>query len=85
MAYDRLDPIGEWRGDARNAQLIAAMVNLFLSRYGKKGTKDKQPIDFMPIWDSEEGQKSKVQSVDEMKSKIKGIGEWFKGKKKKDE
>jgi hypothetical protein len=85
MAYDRLDPIGEWRGDVRNAQLIAAMVNLFLARFGKKGVKDKQPIDFMPKWDPEEAQKSKVQSVDEMKNKIKGIGEWFKGKKKKDE
>lgn len=83
MAYDRLDPIGQWRGDARNAQLISIMVNLFLARYGKKGVKDKQPIDFMPKWDPAEAKQQKVQGIDEMKQQIRSIGEAFKFKKKK--
>ena len=84
MAYNRLDPIGEWRADARNSQLLAVITNLFIKRFGKKGSKEAAPIDFMPQWDKEEAQKAKHQSVDEMKQKIMSIGEVFKSKKQKE-
>lgn len=85
IAYERIDPVGEWRSDARNSQLIATIYNLFLARFGKKGTKSKTPADFMPKWDSEQDQNEvNYQDVDEMKSQIQAAANIFgKGKKRR--
>lgn len=88
IAYDKLDPVGEIRGDIRNAQLSSLIVNLFKARFGKKSAKTTKPIDFMPEWDKEENeqneQQKSYQTVDEMKQQIQSIGKAFGANKKKD-
>ena len=63
-AYDRLDPIGEWRGDFRMAKMASVMTNLFNWAYGKpEETKPSSANDFMPNWhkdDSEEDEDPNV-------------------------
>jgi len=78
-AYDRLDPIGEWREDFRFAQLMSLLVNIVSRIFAKKGQtiKDVSPMDFMPDWvgvaTNENVSAQKVQSVEEMKSILLGI------------
>ena len=67
-AYDRLEPIGEWRGDFRMAVLAATITNLFISVYGKKGTtKHVKVEDFMPDWNRRFGREN-IQTAEEMKN-----------------
>jgi len=73
-AYDRLDPIGEWRDDLRFAQLMSLLTNIVTRIFAKKGqsVKDSTPADFMPDWDKlalgeVDTGGGKVQSVEEMK------------------
>lgn len=66
-AYDRLEPIGEWRADFRTATLISAITNLARSRWCEKGVKMTGPADFMPEWDLETKSEPVKQSVEEMK------------------
>jgi hypothetical protein len=84
-AYEKVDPVGEFRGDARMAMLLSHITNLFLKRFGKKGVKETKPIDFMPQWDEKEQKSSenKTQSVEEMKNVFQQIASKF-GRKKKD-
>jgi hypothetical protein len=67
-AYDRIDPIGEWRGDFRGAKLEALIINIVQALFPKKGSKPKifNPIEFMPNWNGEV-KESERQSVEEMK------------------
>lgn len=68
-AYDRLDPIGAWKGDFHMAYLAMTMTNLAISVHGKKGTKLCDLKDFLPNWsgDLSESDKLVVQSADDMK------------------
>ena len=49
-AYDRLDPIGEWRADFHMAKMVSVITNLFLQIYGEKGKELTSANDFMPKW-----------------------------------
>ena len=72
-AYDRLEPIGTWREDYRLAYLCALLTNLTISVHGKQGTKSTNPIDFMLEWDLGKAKEPKKQSLEEMKTVLKGI------------
>jgi len=78
-AYDRLDPIGSWRIDHGFAQVVSEITNIVNQLYPKEGTKPvvTSPIDYMPIWDKVERQKtikqrelkeSKKQTASEIKN-----------------
>jgi len=82
-AYDRLEPIGEWRADFRTATLISAVVNLAKSIWGKEGGKMTSPTDFMPKWDEEPKAEPVKQSVEEMKQIIYAIADISKKKERK--
>jgi len=45
QAYDRLEPVGEWRGDWRAAMLASTFVNMWRSR----DDEPARPDDFMPF------------------------------------
>ena len=47
MAFDRIEPFGEQRQDARFAQVLALMANYMR----KAGAKQFTAADFMPDWD----------------------------------
>ena len=49
-AYDRLDPIGEWRADFRMAKMASVITNLFYWAHGKPETESTSANDFMPKW-----------------------------------
>lgn len=67
-AYDRLDPIGEWRADFRTASLISKIVNIAQAIWGEEGVEMTVPLDFMPEWDKEDSiEPKKQQTVEEMK------------------
>ena len=68
-AYDRLDPIGEWREDFRLAYLSSLITNISISVHGKKGAKLTQPIDFMLEWGKEKKEIEK-QSTDQIKEAL---------------
>ncbi len=86
MAYDRLDPVGEFRGDIRAGIISSVVANIARQAFGKKGTKKTQPMDFMPDWDGNiESQRKKPQSVDEMKGTLRQIADIFKKGDKKEE
>ena len=82
QAYEKVDPIGEFRSDARTAMLLSHITNLFLKRFGKKGASESKPIDYMPQWDEQEVNENKAQSADEMKNVFQQIASKF-GRKKK--
>jgi len=65
-AYDRLDPIGEWRGDFQLAYISSLITNVAISVHGKKGAKLTQPQDFMLEWGKEKEEVQK-QSTDQIK------------------
>ena len=65
-AYDRLEPIGEMRGDLRMAILASLIANIANSFATKgKPIRTYTPADFMPKW--EEEITKPAQSVEEMK------------------
>jgi len=66
-AYDRLDPVGQWREDLRWAALESLLANISRAVYGKKGTKMTTFEDFLPTWDKEKFYKPPVQSLETMK------------------
>jgi len=75
-AYDRIDPIGDWRADFNFATLKSLLMNMNLSIYRKRGTIPKftAPIDFMPDWSGELRKVAvKKQSVEEMKQLLLGM------------
>lgn len=75
-AYDKLEPIGEWRGDFRTALLCSIVVNLAKSVYGKKGDKMSDVLEFMPDWAGERPtQKVVKQTMKEMKGILKALAE----------
>ena len=82
MAYDQMDPVGDFREDMNTAKLSSIIVNLFKMRFGKKSAKMTKPIDFMPDWDGQLKQETKTQSMDEIKGQISTIASMF-GKKEK--
>ena len=67
-AYDKLDPIGEWRDDYRWATLFAQLTNLITWAHAKKPTKHTA-LDFMPNWTGEEQEPVK-QSVEQIKEAL---------------
>jgi len=83
-AYDRLEPVGEIRGDVRNALLCMLVANLAQSVWGKKGRHRMFELqDFLPRWDESVGEKERTpQSVEEMKEVLKTIARTV-GKRKK--
>lgn len=64
MAYNDLDPIGEWRDDFRFAKLEARLINIVREIYKEKGKEPEMilPIDLMPDWteDNDKVQKREV-------------------------
>jgi hypothetical protein len=83
-AYDRLEPIGEWRADFRMAYICSVVTNIAISALGKKGTKLSSPKEFLLEWDkdSEKGREVKKQSIAEMKIIMEGIARSFERKNK---
>jgi len=78
LAYDEIDPVGEWRDDYRISVILSHITNLFIQVYGKKETKLTTPRDFLLIWSKEqqkmiEKQKEQPQSVEEMKAILLGL------------
>lgn len=75
QAYDRLEPIGEERGDFRMAFLSSLMTNITRKIYGTKGCKMTVPSDFMPEWDKDPNEEliPEQQSTDQMKEVMFGI------------
>jgi len=61
MAYDRLEPIGEWRGDVRAGIIAATIANASRSK-GKRA----KPADFMPFLDD----RPRMMSPDEFAAKV---------------
>lgn len=76
-AYDRLDPVGEWRGDFREARLESLLINIASQVY--RDPKKPHPklvtvAELMPKWGEEQIQKVQ-QSVEEMKSILMAFAE----------
>lgn len=65
-AFDKIDPIGDWRGDYHAALLSSVLTNLVIQVHGKSGAKLTELMDFMPNWDGEKTERG--QSPSEMKS-----------------
>jgi len=63
-AYDKLDPLGDWRGDYRMANIMALIANI--NRDSKKKTEPYSVLDFMPEWDFNKEEK-KQQSIEDQK------------------
>lgn len=72
-AYDRLDPIGEVRGDYRMAYLSMIITNIARRVHGKEGTTMAGILDFMPEWDKDHSIKPEAQTVEEMKTVLQNI------------
>jgi len=68
-AYDRLEPVGEYRREYHIAMIASLIHNIAQSVYGSKGKRIvSKPTDFMPWWDSRpSGRDGASQSVEEMK------------------
>ena len=72
-AYDKLDPIGEWRGDFRMATLSSLIMNGLIAHSGDKDKEMTTPLDFMPDWDGTEEKEVIQQSVAEQKRILLGM------------
>lgn len=83
-AFDRLEPIGEWRDDYRLAYLSSLLTNIAISQSGRKNAKMTDPEKFLLTWGEYrfKDEKIRIQSVEEMKTALLGIAKVF-GKKKK--
>jgi len=67
-AYDRLDPVGEWRADFRAASLMSVITNIIHSIFHDPEKGDlitTVPNDFIPQWgmDEEEEEKQEEEKV----------------------
>jgi len=82
-AFNKLEPIGNWRMDLQFAQLQSTITNIFISLYGKKGAKETKADDFMIKWDGVEKVEIKKQSVQDMKSILMALAKASKKNKKK--
>ena len=84
-AYDRIEPVGEYRRDYRIASLTAMIYNVASSfgsgKHGKR--KVAKPQDFMAWLDSKPPEKTEKQSVSEMKKALYLIASSADPKKKK--
>jgi hypothetical protein len=75
-AYDRIDPIGEWRDDFRMAKIESLLVNIVNALYHKEHEEPKTttPMDFMMKWGEDvEEIEPQQQSAEEMKEVFKSI------------
>jgi hypothetical protein len=64
-AYDRIDPIGEWRADLNTASVLSHLTNIVRKLYGRSGLQLTTPGDYMPQW--REPVKHKKQNWQDMK------------------
>jgi hypothetical protein len=83
MAYNEIDPIGEWRDDLRIAKFECLLVNIVNALYHKEGEPEVKvtPADFMIKWGEDvKKPEPKVQSLTDMKDTLKTI---FGGSKRK--
>ena len=78
-AYDKLDPIGEWRWEFSIANLMALIANV--NRDIKKAPNPYKPLDFMPQWDKEHEERPQ-QTAEEQKKIFLDIFSNLKKKKK---
>lgn len=70
-AFNRLEPVGEFRRDYRIATLTSIIYNFASSFGGKSGKRVvSKPQDFMLWLDQPEKGSEKEQSVDEMKEAV---------------
>lgn len=76
-AYDRLDPIGDYRSDFNTAQLMSLIYNISVQLWGKEGEKKmSSPSEFMVMWGQpEEKEEPKVQSLEQLKATMMSIAE----------
>jgi len=82
-AYDRLEPIGEYRREYQMGMIGSMILNLAQSIYGRKDKRMvSEPTDFMPWFDDPWKSKRKVQSVEEMKEMLLSLGSVRKKKSK---
>lgn len=75
-AYDKIEPIGDWKNDIRMAVIAATITNLFISVYGKKGSKPVTVDQFIPNWSGEV--KLKHQDPEDMKKVLLALASNFK-------
>lgn len=50
LAYNRIEPIGYWRGDHQAAVMAAGVSNTLIGLFAKRGTRGRKIADFMPDW-----------------------------------
>jgi hypothetical protein len=82
-AYDQLEPIGVDRIEYGFAMLASVIMNIAISIFGKRNTKQFLPTDFLPDWDgTRKVEPKKKQSVEEMKQILQAIAGMQKGSKK---
>jgi hypothetical protein len=84
-AYDKLDPIGEWRDDFRMAKIESLLVNIVNALYHKQGDVPlvTSPIDFMVRWGEEVEETEPIkQSAEDMLKVFAEIAGAQKGKTK---
>ena len=84
-AYDRIDPIGVWRGEFSLAKIESLIVNIANALYHKEGEKPvvTTPTDFMVKWGDENREPEvKQQSIEEMKQAFLAIASANKKSKK---
>ena len=69
-AYDRIDPVGEWRNDFRFADLEALIINSLKMLYSEKGKMVElvQVKDLMPKWGVTKKPEAKRQNIEGMKA-----------------
>jgi hypothetical protein len=70
MAYYRIEPWGEERGDLRSAMVASIIANV----NRKKGAKPFRPIDFMPYFAEERDQMDRKALNDELVATFKAMG-----------
>jgi len=85
-AYDKIDPVGDWKEDFRMAYMCSLITNIARAVHGKKGAKMSSPSEFLPEWLSKEVKGDvdlpKQQSLVEMKTILRGIASAYPNKKK---
>lgn len=87
LAFNELEPIGDWRADYRTAMLISVMVNIARAVWGSSGKREMtSPLDFLPDWSGEERStrpttQRPAQTVEEMKEVLKNIARFHEGPK----
>lgn len=79
-AYDKIDPIGEWREDYRFAQLMALVTNIVTKLYAKDKPKMVEPIDFMPDYSGDIAAIKEDMESEKMKKQMYAVVRAFGGK-----